>query len=448
MAYFSQVSRKKLFVVAPILFCSFNLLTIARASMTAKRPLKSFLDNVSKLKRGDEKLPVGQGSTIFIGNEAADADSIVSSLTYSYLRDWQQKQSTTSAASLRMPIIPLVSIGRNEMHLRRDVELLLKQVGLKLDDLHCCDEVDFLGGSGESRCDLALLDHNVVSRGLAVHLGNPSDEEKARIVKEVLDHHKDEGLYASAQIREVAFDNESGKATVASTCTLIAERFLEGTNRECLDEDIATLLVAVIALDSINMDPKAQRGTPRDQRALDELSSRFPSINRDALYDMMVNAKLDPLFWESLSAKDALRLDYKDFNAGSSGLFGISAVLQPLESFLQKPDLAVELSNYLTSSDSSGTRLKDVLVVMGFLIKPHPQRELLVFSTDKSRITALSQYLASEKCRGADFHAMKNAPKTITASSGETVHVLAYHQGNVALSRKQIAPMLSEFYSL
>ena len=319
----------------------FLLLLSAEKVMTSK-PLKTYLQALAKFKRNEPH-------AIVIGNEAADADSIVSSLTYAFLRQWQSAQPAVSSSSslvppLCLPVVPVTSISRGQMYLRRDVQLLLKEADLDLTDLIAFDEYvgdgTSSGGDRQLPRDVVLVDHNLVANVLCGVLELDTDrQEAAGIVKEIVDHHKDEGRYMrSAVVRDIAYDAVSGKAEVASTCTLVAERYLDAANAAALTEDIATLLVAVIAVDSINMDPAAGKGTPRDLRAMTELAARFPSVDRNKLFELMSNAKLDPLFWESLTAKDALEIDYKEF-AGTSAptgrrgsfretQFGMSAVLQ------------------------------------------------------------------------------------------------------------------------
>ena len=374
---------------------------------------------------------------MIIGNEAADADSIISAITYAYLRQWQINMGTCT--SLHAPIVPVVAVNRDQMYLRRDVALLLQEADIDLQDLFSMDEYV------STPSDVILMDHNMVSNDLSMRLGMKSTEghEQTAIIKEILDHHKDEGKYLDsthAGNREIAFNMETGQAEVASTCTLVAERYLDSGNADALSEDIAILFVAVIAVDSINMDPTAGKGTSRDLAALTALSSRYPSIDRDRLFYLMSNAKLDPLFWESLTAKDAIRLDFKVFKGATSSTttstFGIAAVLQPLTSFLTKSDLNDEMTEFFSKNN-------DLLVIMTFVLKPSPRREILCISRSAERMKSLTAYLTS-------IDALKLSPIELipTQCSLDGVVLCAYEQGNLAMSRKQIAPLLVEYYAI
>ena len=179
---------------------------------------------------------------VFIGNEAADADSIISSLVYSYFKYTQHITETSSF------FIPVVSIIRSELHLRRDVKLLLNEVDIDLNDLVCIDDCNFMSGSAfaqhvgklgagvaESReeeeavdtgnIEITLLDHNSLS-SIAKEALVPPGAAIPRVV-EILDHHVDAGQHkesCSGSVRNIAFDATTSKALVGSACTLVYEQ--------------------------------------------------------------------------------------------------------------------------------------------------------------------------------------------------------------------------------
>ena len=429
------------------------------ATSMASRAMTEFLQgSQSNLLSSDFSVDYPGGATFVIGNEAADAYSIISSLTYAKLKRWQ-----TGNTSVRKQILPIVSIKRGDIHLRRDVELLLKEVELNLSDLICLDECNMTNAADEGKLDLVLVDHNVISKEVTKHVGPYTRHES--IVKEILDHHEDYDAYKSAVVRDIAYDSNTKCPLVASTCTLIAERFLEPVNRDALTLEIATLLIAVIAVDSLNMDPSQNRGTPRDQRVLDSLQLLYPGIQRDRLYSLLMNAKTDPHFWESLSARDAIRIDYKCFvyrtkNMDSSkesvqgercGSFGIASVLQSVDSFLMKEDLSEELNSYLipkSTRELSSVVSADMIVIMSLELLPEVRRSLLFFCISESRIKSLASYLA---INGSEIlledRSSARGESSILTVNGHNVHMLAYNQGNTGMSRKQIAPILLDFFS-
>lgn len=168
---------------------------------------------------------------MIIGNEAGDADSIISALTLGYVMSSSRSNNTTL---LQQQQVPVVSISRAEMELRRDAAILLDLVGIDIQKLLYLDDdivTDNLMPSASastseeddsniSSLSITLVDHNRL-RHMFSHL-NP-------YVTEIIDHHQDEGYHrhvvADSGKRNIAFAN--GHATVASTCTLVAERLFE-----------------------------------------------------------------------------------------------------------------------------------------------------------------------------------------------------------------------------
>ena len=129
------------------------------ATSMVSRAMTEFLQgSQSNFLSSDFSVDYPGGATFVLGNEAADADSIISSLTYAKLKRWQ-----TGNTSVRKQILPIVSIKRGDIHLRRDVELLLKEVDLNLSDLICLDECNITNAADEGKIDLVLVDHNVIS---------------------------------------------------------------------------------------------------------------------------------------------------------------------------------------------------------------------------------------------------------------------------------------------
>ena len=448
------------------------------------KPLRSFLQgSVSRLQQIGANSIISGGATFVIGNEAADADSIISSLTYAYLKQWiwDERSDTGVADNMRRPIIPITAIKRSEIHLRRDVELLLTEIGIDLRDLICVDECSITATAAANNLDLILVDHNLISSSVLAQLGAAPDD----IVREVLDHHEDSGSYLSASVREIEFDMINKKPEVASTCTIIAEKYLQKENIGALNEDIATLLISVIAIDSLNMDPTQKRGTSRDLNALTSLQLLFPTVQRDRLYNLLINAKTDPMFWESLSAKDAIRLDFKDFkfqnmdlsNSQSKKLseedrvpslsFGVASVLQSAESFLKKKDLDDELQSYFStltdlstsaadsSDDPKVLEVNTLMAIMFLTFHPQLRRSLLFFSDNEDTITALTAYLSTNSLDlnlselEVDFdlfvHRDQGTPHRL--GGRKNIFMTGYHQENLEMSRKQVAPIISNFCS-
>ncbi|KAL7452633.1 hypothetical protein ACHAWC_004369 [Mediolabrus comicus] len=273
----------------------------------------SYLDSLAHSVKSESD--TRRKTNVIIGNEAGDADSIISALTLGYVMSSSSRNNT----ALLQQHVPVVSISREEMELRRDAAILLDLVGIDIQKLLYLDDdivTDNLlipssstssseHDSDVSSLNITLVDHSRL-RHMFSHL-NP-------YVTEIIDHHQDEGYHghvvADSGKRNIAFANghatvanegyhghvvaDSGKrniafanghATVASTCTLVAERLFENMSAaadadadaevsDSIDGALGLSLLGVILLDSINMSPEAKKGTPRDEEAIQQLLKR------------------------------------------------------------------------------------------------------------------------------------------------------------------------------
>eukprot|EP00591_Stephanopyxis_turris_P010278 CAMPEP_0195516064 /NCGR_PEP_ID=MMETSP0794_2-20130614/6911_1 /TAXON_ID=515487 /ORGANISM="Stephanopyxis turris, Strain CCMP 815" /LENGTH=348 /DNA_ID=CAMNT_0040644577 /DNA_START=202 /DNA_END=1244 /DNA_ORIENTATION=+ len=339
-----------------------------------------------------------------MGNEAGDADSIISALALSYVGSSVEEENENKRH------IPIVSIPRSDMKLRRDASLLLKMSGVD-EDTHLLyiddDSVQSFLNDSKDSVTMTLVDHNKLRSDLW-HL-----ESK---VTDIVDHHRDEGFHTSSvssMHREVAF--EDNYATVGSTCTLVAERlFQQSTDTNNIDASVGLALLGVILLDTINMSPQAAKGTHRDEKAIDTLLKctpwnrllttpnehlshifttvpkndnqleALPQPDRVKLHHYLSKSKFDATFWEGMTMRDALRIDYKRFDSSSlspssdgASSFGLSSVLLPLSSLPNKKDWCKQTINFMTKD--AKVPLLGVLSMV--VVDNVPIRELLLFGT-------------------------------------------------------------------
>lgn len=388
---------------------------------------------------------------VYLGNEAADADSIVSSLCCSYF-DFLQHSVLPVESTVSKAFIPFVSINRCELRLRRDVEVLLGKVNVLLEDLVCLDDIPSFVGLNPDSVHVTLLDHNHLSSKEVSFIKRLCKiDASLPLVTEIIDHHADFGQHVECcgMFRNIAYNNEQNVAEAGSACTLLAEKFLSQAKR--LDSDIATLLLGVIALDTINMSPQAGKGTPRDATAIAELA-KVTSHSTQGLYDELSNAKLDRGYWNGLSAADCLLLDYKLFHVAASsdsGLkfdIGMAAVLLPIEDFLSKADLVGASAVYLQTCD--------ILVVMTLYdVRDVIHRDLLFISKSEDRLHSIEQFLNDTertkldlKLQAMDLKDTNYDAADSLASNG--LHYRVYRQGNIKASRKQLSPLLNKYYEL
>jgi exopolyphosphatase len=385
-----------------------------------------------------------------IGNEAGDADTIVSAIALAYIESITREAQAT----------PVVAIPKYDFqHLRPDVNLLLRLAGIS----NAADRLLFVDDpvvTDTTSLVVTLVDHNIQTDVF---------ESKSWSVVEIVDHHEDEGLYldtCSGAARNIAFSG--GEALVASACTLVAER-LEELRQSPFPASVAVLLLGVILIDSVNLSVEVGKVTQRDRDAVENLlrETNWDELpietqtklditpwrggpDPTTLFDLVQNAKYDPAFWLSLSVRDALRLDYKDFSY-DTGKFGISSVLIAAQDFVQKGDLVNGITAYMAEQDIYFLGIMFAFVDNG----GHLQRQLALCGTDQFSLNNLVAFLeltgninqassASDDDTSLDLAEFRTDNFPPVHSSGSTFRF--YNQLNVKPSRKQIGPILQKYF--
>jgi len=426
------------------------------------------------------------GPTIHMtmGNEAGDADSIISALALGYVVQSQilsSDQNVDADNSIQEIVVPIVSVPRTDLSLRRDVMLLLDLADITVENLLYVDDDivsrNLLPSSYDKKSSqsdrslprtLTLVDHNRIRSSLS-HLST--------LVSEIVDHHVDEKSHQDVVTtdsgkRIIAFEN--GQATVASTCTLVTERIFQHT---ALGDQSATisingslglLLLGVILLDSVNMLAEAGKGTARDEKAMQMLlhhtgwasyheTVRMPSLvdattlerifpngrssmpDRTALFEVLSGAKNDPQFWSELSVMDCLRIDYKKFLvSGQSHLvssIGLSSVLLDMDSLLSKENFLDDLTAFAALSDVGLFGIMAVNFRDG-----KPNRELLLTGSNTEIVDSFTNYLLNHP--DAAFLEITERKDCMDDGAYNAAPIRVFQQGNGKGSRKQVAPIL------
>ncbi len=338
---------------------------------------------------------ISKASTVYVvmGNEAADLDSMASAVLYGFLK------SKIDPDSSRL-YVPYAPIPQEDFKLRTEAVYLFREAGVGQEALAFQGDVDLQRLHREGRLSLILMDHNKLGKEFAPYEG---------VVEEIIDHHKDEGCYSQVRVRRIE--------PVGSTCTLVAEEYLRQaphllTRREAL------LLLGTILLDTVNLDPKAGRVTPKDGEVAEQLKLKVP-LDTNTLFETLQREKFNVA---ELSTADLLRKDYKEYVAGKVR-YGMSTVLISLETWKKKdPSLQVELEKY-----RKGRNL-NLLVVMIAYTEPKFQRELILVGESERLTASIADYLNK---KGTQL-----APLGFPGS---------YSQGNPEYSRKKLQPLVQEF---
>lgn len=255
---------------------------------------------------------------LVMGNEAADVDSMVCAVSYALVlsrgKKKQRKRDGEDDDDDAVVVVPMISVPREDFALRTDAAWLFAQLGVDLDALTFADDLDPLALDAAGRLsELVLVDHNVPSAPLRSLLPK---------ITRVIDHHQDESQYPSEADVEIAL--------LGSCATLITEAIVAAEAADAADAavarggsptlmpggPIAKMLAAAVLLDTQNLDPEATRTTPRDAAALRVLSPAAGfsgDADADAFYQTLKRERFDQM---SLSPRDLLRRDYKQWDMG------------------------------------------------------------------------------------------------------------------------------------
>ncbi len=339
-----------------------------------------------------------------MGNEASDLDSMASSVAYAYfLSRTKQKPGEL--------YLPLINIPGADFKLRTEAVYLFEKTGINVENLIFIDHISLADLRDRCSLKLTLIDHNKLA----------SSQEKFQDgVEEIVDHHKDEGLYSPTEGRTIE--------PVGSAATLVAEKMIN-LDTAPLEPAIAELLLGTILLDTVNLDPQAQRVTPKDEAVAMRLFE-ITGAGQNELFNKLQAEKFNT---SALDTPDLLRKDYKEWQMGAVKL-GISSVLLPVKEWLKKdPGIVEKFSKYAQS------RKLDILLAMNAYTNPEFKRELVVFSADDQLKEKTVSFLLDSKIglETIDTGMVKGAGKTIAFFS----------QGDLSKSRKKLQPLLNEYFS-
>ena len=338
---------------------------------------------------------------VVMGNEAADLDSMASSIAYGFL---------CSLLSPPVAALPVMPIAKADFILRTEAVYVFQEAGIPLEEVLFFDEVDLDSLPGNA--ELMLVDHNALSSGL---------KKFADRVTGILDHHKDEGLFLDAEPRIIQ--------TIGSTASLVAMEFER--NQVAIPPELATLLTGTILLDTVNLDDKAGRVTEADKEIAARLLPICPLL-REEFFSRVQEAKFNI---QGLSTVDLLRKDYKEWQLGKMRC-GIGSALLPVADWCAMDnDLAAGFAAYADQQQL------DLLLSMNAYTDPDFQRDLVVYSPTEERHQQLVSFLNENELALQPI----TCPDQVPVAKG--FHGL-YSQGNLAVSRKKLQPLLADFCTM
>lgn len=360
-----------------------------------------------------------------MGNESADLDSMVSSLVYAFHLH----------LTLGKSAVPVFNLLREDFSLRTDAEWLFREAGVDISAVPHIDDVDLMELRSKGRLALTLVDHNL-----------PSEAQNILkdCVVEVLDHHKDEGLFVEGRFGvQTVWIEPTGSAV-----TLVALRILEDEKSRGIkfehgilgDYLIARLCLACILIDTLNLDSSKKKFLPKDKDMVQCLAS-VCGMKEDDLSKFtndLLKRRTDVC---SLSSSQIIR---KDLKAGVSGgwRFAIASVPLSVEEWLKHD------ANFLKSlQDFADSQRFHLICSMNAFNdeKGEFRRELVLLVNSLECETSFFPKLL-EEIQNANVFDLQKTDFEIPLNSIPAKFVV-FNQGNSLASRKQVLPWISSILS-
>lgn len=394
--------------------------------------------------------------TIVAGNEASDADSIITSITYGYLEDHlnaftddEEKAKNTSRV-----FIPIIKCKRAEMRLRQETLSILSDSGVDPNDLIHMDDAEFypvmnLVDDEDPTFHVVLVDHNKADGLLKDKVNNR--------VTEILDHHEDQEAH-KAGTEIIAFDGKHGVPLVASACSVVAEQYLQSeTGRSLLKKDggaVAKALLSVVIIDSADM----SAASDRDKEVAEKLKADIPNVdsNMHLQFKWLQHKKEDPAFWASATLEENLLYDFKQFEA-SGYTCGISSTFIGLDTLLEKlkkEDEAPAIEEYIKDPEHPDHDAEKQSTVFMIMLKKAPAMYLAVATKTPGLRDFSEKFLVGPGGHMLSLSKVSNSPNGFLGAFDGIVsafrsllgwdHAVGemdyYNQGNLKASRKQVGP--------
>lgn len=391
----------------------------------------------------------------FTGRDA-DLDTIASSIAYSWI----------ASTAHKTPTIALLQLEREDIHLRPENVHALNLSLLDASHKDLLTLSDIPSSSRFPSTKFALVDHNRLLHRYTV------DNPDATVVG-VIDHHEDEGLYKdTAEPRVITVPTGS--------CSSLVTRLLEEACPEQVPPDLATLLICAILIDTdgLKLGGKAEQS---DRDAADFLAPRSvlgPALplqsapqpagspppkphkleRAPAIKALTKTLQTMKFGIESLSTRDLLRRDYKEYSLTPSWSssnqinIGLATVPLNLKTWLPKdPEFWESTEGWINERGLAAlgilTSYRVKQIGRGGLGKH--RRQILFVVKDQDGAGELEERLwkgleGSEelKVERRDWSVKKYGAKLVEV--GQKKRARLYTQGNVKATRKAVAPLVKK----
>jgi inorganic pyrophosphatase/exopolyphosphatase len=297
------------------------------------------------------KSRLSKADTFVMGNDAADTDSIISSIVFAYICELQSPGQC---------FVPVIKVQKSDMKMRRETKHLLEEAGIDFEQLiYYSDEVHNMITGGKQ---VILTDHNKPDGPLQ------DIWHEVKVVK-VIDHHLDSGAYGE-DIMRLEKSN--------SCCFLIAEELYKVDNIDATDHSkIMFLLLGVCLLDTKGFTNHEM--TDFDINAEPTILAKAKYGDHMSLYKKLKELRENKEFWKDPDPAEVLRYDFKSFPAFSDEARGdhrhvgaAASSTADMRTLFAKESFLPEVQKFMTDNELSLLKVcgKDRLEVVFAANKP------------------------------------------------------------------------------
>ncbi|CAH6718384.1 exopolyphosphatase [[Candida] jaroonii] len=226
------------------------------------------------------------------GNQSADMDSVICSITYCY---FNYKYDSSIC-------FPLINIPRQDFRLRRDINVVLNQFGVTEDLLYFIEDFEKLN---TEKVNVSLVDHCNLQGDTLIN----AYKKDMISVDSIIDHHADENVFLDAKPRII---------TPSGSCSSLVFNYWYAKVQN-IESEIIDLLLAPLLIDTSNMTSKVETS---DVEAFDKYRNLTGHPDINGFFKTIKTAKKD---LAGFKVNEILRKDYKQFTF-SDKVIGFSSI--------------------------------------------------------------------------------------------------------------------------
>lgn len=351
---------------------------------------------------------------VALGNVSCDMDSCIGAILLGYYLTLKNDYRS-QPGNFDLFWMPVINCPRKELCARLDISHHLEKYQIDPELLVFIDDIDLSFYASNKQLKLAIVDHNILDI-TQQHLG--------KSVVMIVDHHKDEKAY---------LDQEHDRTIVfcGSACSLVLERIFKDDLEKYLTPHIFMFFLPAVLLDTENFKHTLE-------------GSKWSQIDKDVIfnvnkfilaeyYNELLNKKVDKELNIKLGIDLILRKDFKNY-VWKNCITGISVVFNPLHEILFTFGVETIKSKLKERMADNGIHFYGI-ISQTYTKEGNPQRELMLFDLDTSRLEEVAKKFAESK--------IKHVVKKFTGLRG---NFLFYSLSDESISRKKLEPVLSEIF--